>query len=262
MGTIVDTSKSVVLLLWIMASPCEILWPKVILYGDSITQKAFSYDGCWGQELANALIRKCDVINRGFGGYNTRWQKILLPRIIPAREAEHIHLVIIFLGANDSTAPGHYNAVPLDEFQQNLVSILDYLMACGIKRDHILLVDNPVVDVNKVEDLEEMDGDLSIIMSNPRTWERSEKYAHACVEVAKKWRVGYVELFDKMAAQPNWKDMLIDGVHFTHLGAEFMFKLIWPWVDERTKDLPTLLPEAPAINTDDPEKSLTQGGKP
>ena len=60
----------------------------------------------------------------------------------------------------------------------------------------------------------------------------------------------------------NWKAMLIDGIHFTNLGATFMFKLLWPWVEARTKDLPQLLPQSQDIDVDDPEKSLTQGGNP
>ena len=45
---------------------------------------------------------KCDVINRGFNVYNTRWVKIALPRLIPTREVDNIHLIIIMLGTNDS----------------------------------------------------------------------------------------------------------------------------------------------------------------
>jgi len=253
-----------------MASPCEVIWPKIILYGDSITQRAFSYNGCFGMDLANDLIRKADVLNRGFGGYNTRWNKILLPRLIPARDASNIHLVIIFLGANDCV-PGGVHAVPLDEFRMNLVSMLDYLMSLGIKRDHILLIDNPVTSHKGIAECDhselselgldgpaDLDGDDN---GNPR-YDAAEEYAHACVDVAKKWRVGYIELFDNMAKQPNWKAMLIDGVHFTHIGAEFLYKLMWPWVSHRVKDLPTLLPACGAINWTDPEKSLTQGGNP
>ena len=45
-------------------------WPRVVVIGDSITEQG-SRSGGWGALLAEALTRKCDVINRGFGGYNT-----------------------------------------------------------------------------------------------------------------------------------------------------------------------------------------------
>ena len=56
--------------------------------------------------------------------------------------------------------------------------------------------------------------------------------------------------------------MLIDGTHFTHLGGTFLFKLLWPWVEARSKDLPIRLPALADIDVNDPEKSLTQGGNP
>lgn len=48
-------------------------WPKVLLIGDSLTQFGFSAEGGWAAMLANALQRRCDVVNRGFSGYTTRY---------------------------------------------------------------------------------------------------------------------------------------------------------------------------------------------
>ncbi|CAI9572942.1 unnamed protein product, partial [Staurois parvus] len=56
-----------------------ICWPRVVLFGDSITQFAFEANG-WGATLADKLVRKCDVLNRGLSGYNTRWAKLILPK--------------------------------------------------------------------------------------------------------------------------------------------------------------------------------------
>jgi lysophospholipase L1-like esterase len=47
-------------------------WPKVLLLGDSLTQFGFGANGCWVALLADALQRKCDVINRGLSGYNSQ----------------------------------------------------------------------------------------------------------------------------------------------------------------------------------------------
>lgn len=53
-------------------------------------------------------FRKCDVVNRGLSGYNTRWAKLVLPRIVPNHGASHppIAAVIVFFGANDSSLEG------------------------------------------------------------------------------------------------------------------------------------------------------------
>ena len=47
------------------------IWPRVVLIGDSLTQQGGRAGG-WVALLAEALERKCDVINRGFSGYTTR----------------------------------------------------------------------------------------------------------------------------------------------------------------------------------------------
>lgn len=52
-------------------------------------------------------FRKCDVVNRGLSGYNTRWAKLILPRLISkSTGAESTVAVTIFFGANDSALKG------------------------------------------------------------------------------------------------------------------------------------------------------------
>jgi lysophospholipase L1-like esterase len=63
-------------------------------------------------------------------GYNTRWAKLLLPRLfpLPVENSEHRHLfVTCFFGANDASIPGERQHVPLDEFETNLEHIVDHL---------------------------------------------------------------------------------------------------------------------------------------
>ncbi|MEE6476782.1 hypothetical protein FKM82_011215 [Ascaphus truei] len=83
-----------------------ISWPRVVLFGDSITQFAFEANA-WGSSLANKLVRRCDVLNRGLSGYSTRWAKLVLPRLIPKScHPENIVAVTIFFGANDCALKG------------------------------------------------------------------------------------------------------------------------------------------------------------
>ncbi|XP_060042996.1 isoamyl acetate-hydrolyzing esterase 1 homolog isoform X2 [Erinaceus europaeus] len=83
-----------------------LVWPRVLLFGDSITQFSFQQGG-WGASLADKLVRKCDVLNRGFSGYNTRWAKIILPRLIrKGNSLDNLVAVTIFFGANDSALKG------------------------------------------------------------------------------------------------------------------------------------------------------------
>lgn len=54
-------------------------------------------------------IRKCDVLNRGLSGYNSRWAKIVLPRLISTQNSadnSNIAAVTVFFGANDCALEG------------------------------------------------------------------------------------------------------------------------------------------------------------
>lgn len=68
---------------------------------------------CFGGQRRDVLFemclcfRKCDVMNRGISGYNTRWAKLILPRLITeSTSADSIVAVTIFFGANDSALKG------------------------------------------------------------------------------------------------------------------------------------------------------------
>ena len=44
----------------------------ILLLGDSITQWSLRPNG-WGNLLAQHYMRRADVVNRGFSGYNSAW---------------------------------------------------------------------------------------------------------------------------------------------------------------------------------------------
>ena len=60
----------------------DLHYPRVLLFGDSLTQYSFGYDGGWGAMLADRLQRRADVVVRGYSGYNTRWCRIVLDQVI------------------------------------------------------------------------------------------------------------------------------------------------------------------------------------
>ena len=74
------------------------------------------------------------MVVRGYSGYNTRWALKVLERVFPASE-EHSGAgdplaLTVFFGANDACLPDRYGAfqhVPLDEYKQNLISIVSFL---------------------------------------------------------------------------------------------------------------------------------------
>ncbi|KAM8931883.1 isoamyl acetate-hydrolyzing esterase 1 homolog isoform 4-T4 [Lycaon pictus] len=123
----------------------SLLWPRVLLFGDSITQFSFQQGG-WGASLADKLVRKCDVLNRGFSGYNTRWAKIILPRLIRKGDSlDRPAAVTIFFGANDSALKDENpkQHIPLNEYVANLKSMVQYLKSVDVPEDRIVLITPP-----------------------------------------------------------------------------------------------------------------------
>uniref|UniRef100_A0AAA9SDL8 Isoamyl acetate-hydrolyzing esterase 1 homolog n=1 Tax=Bos taurus TaxID=9913 RepID=A0AAA9SDL8_BOVIN len=128
-----------------VASGSPLVWPRVLLFGDSITQFSFQQGG-WGASLADMLVRKCDVLNRGFSGYNTRWAKIILPRLV--RKGSGLDspvAVTIFFGANDSALKDENpkQHVPLEEFVANLRSMVRYLRSVDVPEGRLILITPP-----------------------------------------------------------------------------------------------------------------------
>lgn len=105
--------------------------PKIYLFGDAITEESFSYGG-WGSNLAHHFSRTADVVLRGYGGYNTRWALKVKEKVFPPppEDGGPPLAVTVFFGAYDASLPdrcSRFQHVPLDEYRQNLMSIVAFL---------------------------------------------------------------------------------------------------------------------------------------
>lgn len=74
----------------------------------SLTERSFDPEGGWGAALAHHFARKLDVVNRGFGGYNSRWALKLLEQVLAQAQGQRqqVALMTIWFGANDAAVPG------------------------------------------------------------------------------------------------------------------------------------------------------------
>jgi lysophospholipase L1-like esterase len=98
---------------------------KIMLLGSSVTERSFSLEHHgWGAALSNWYARSADVLNRGAGGYNSRWLRKLLPELIGPERPD---MTILFIGNNDAIQEGESQHVPLTEYKDNIVSILQHL---------------------------------------------------------------------------------------------------------------------------------------
>ena len=114
----------------------------IVLFGDSLTQRGWEPNG-WGAALAHAYGRSCDVYNRGYGGYNTRWCRHMLPHLFPATESPL--LVTVLLGTNDAALadvePSAH--VPLEEYAENLAAIVEHVKRRAAR---VVLISPPCMD--------------------------------------------------------------------------------------------------------------------
>ncbi|XP_063601893.1 isoamyl acetate-hydrolyzing esterase 1 homolog [Penaeus indicus] len=205
-------------------------WPKILLFGDSLTQRSLSPEGCWGALLADHFQRRADVVVRGFSGYNTRNCLALLPYV--ATDLKDVVGATVFLGANDASAENTQQAVPLGEYSENMKAIVRHFQNAGVKP---ILITPPALDG---------EGWKSYCEETGRCYAKDEaltsKYAEACSGVASEMGVPCIDLHTAMINQADWQNLLCDGLHLSQRGSELLASLLAPAME---KHLSSSLPK-------------------
>ena len=207
---------------------------RFVLLGDSITQMGFSVGG-WAGRLAEQYVRRADIVNRGFSGYNTRWVLPALPHIFPVPMTLPIQLVTVFYGANDA-ADAKLNArqhIPIIEYKQNLTAILDHIgLSCP--EAAIVVITPPPVHAEKYREFckSKNGGSLPTDWQPDRSLEVAGEYAKAAsstVAAMSKRGSGCLNCIDLWSTMQEeapggaWGEYLSDGLHLTESGNEFLF---------------------------------------
>lgn len=226
-----------------------------MLFGDSLTQRSFGRDA-WGAIIADSLQRRCDVLNRGFGGYNSRWCRLILPKILTKDVAAEFVALTILLGTNDASN-GVINPqqhVSLNEFKENLIKMIEYAISAGVGPEKIIIMTPPPVDIQGwYRHCEENHKDPEFGMS----MEATGQYAQAVREVASIQTVDCVDLFQELQKEPNWENLFSDGLHFTEAGGAAVAKLLWPRIEKRIQHLPeVILPKWDQVDAQNPQNSF------
>ncbi|KAK7306574.1 hypothetical protein VNO77_44523 [Canavalia gladiata] len=259
-----DATQSAFLIHSFITAPTNMTRPKIYLFGDSITEDSFTVGG-WGASLAHHFSRTADVVLRGYSGYNTRWALKVLDRVFPASHGGDGGTgtapiaVTVFFGANDASLSDRYSAfqhVPLNEYKQNLLSIVSFFKKQW-PTTIVLLITPPPIDeearirypyVDNPEGLPE------------RTNEAAGEYARACIAVAGECGIPVVDLWTKLQQFPDWKNHhLSDGLHLTQSGNQVVFEeVIAKLKDEglSPESVPVDLPLLSDIDLNDPLKSF------
>ncbi|KAL8140027.1 hypothetical protein V2J09_006048 [Rumex salicifolius] len=235
--------------------------PQIILFGDSITQQSFSLGG-WGASLADNFVRKADVLNRGYSGYNTRWALFLLHHIFPLASEKPPVSVTIFFGANDAALLGRTSSrqhVPIEEYKENLRKIIRHLKERSPKLIVVLITPPPIDEDGRMNYARSVYGDKA--MTKPeRTNEVTGIYARACIELATELNLPSIDLWSKMQETINWqKKFLSDGLHLTPEGNTVVYEAVvrvFRQAGLSSEDMPYDLPHHSHIDQNNPERAF------
>lgn len=174
----------------------------ILLLGDSLTQRSFGLETCgWGAAINEWYVRSGNVTNNGFSGYNSRWIRAMLPQLFPLPLCTRYDLATILLGANDAASSGSTQHVPLPEYKENLVFIVNYLKT-NINPDVvIILITPPPNNQDKIDPAWDLRKDVN-------------QYKTVVQELAAELDISLLDLWDGPFAVSPRTDLLDDGLHF------------------------------------------------
>jgi lysophospholipase L1-like esterase len=171
--------------------------------------------------------RKFDVINRGYSGYNSRWDAIVFKQIFPTLEqriAQHlpiVRLLTIWLGTNDCVEAGRPQYLSLGEFKQEISSIIAVTRERSPETRIVLITPAP-------QQIARLEKNFYLLHDPPikidRSNEQVELYVRATKELGEKEGVPVVNAWDPMWKVAGSKDedalepFHCDGLHLGSKG--------------------------------------------
>eukprot|EP00850_Spirogloea_muscicola_P011223 SM000069S20660 [mRNA] locus=s69:5956:9394:+ [translate_table: standard] len=242
------------------------LRPRVVLFGDSITQHGFAPGG-WAAALQDEYARKVDVVLRGYSGYNSRWALYLLDHIFPPESVEHAPaLVTIFFGANDAALPtgdSKRQHVPLSEYKANLRYIVEHIQRVSSSTKVILITPPPIDEESRRIYARQKYGHLASGIAE-RTNDVTGDYASTCQEVALEMGLPAVDLWTRIQEQENWwTTCLSDGLHLAPAGNQVLLIALLQTIAEQNwqpslvqANLPFDFPEHGEIDSENPSRTF------
>ncbi|MCJ1451137.1 hypothetical protein MMC28_001472 [Mycoblastus sanguinarius] len=239
-------------------------YDQFIIFGDSITQFSCSQDMgfAFSPALQNAFIRRLDVINRGFSGYNTTQALQVLPSFMPKPEQARIRFMAIFFGANDACLPSSPTGqqVPLPQYIANLKLILTHPSVVA-HQPRLILITPPPINEYQTEASDRIKGYAAAL----RSAEHTKKYADATREVGKESGVAVLDIWGVIMGMAGWEEgrplvgsreversevlegLFVDGLHFLPTAYKVLYESMMEliareWPDQDPTTLPFVFP--------------------
>ncbi|KAI9691438.1 MAG: hypothetical protein M1822_007509 [Bathelium mastoideum] len=186
-------------------------YDQFILFGDSITQQSGAQEKGFGfaPALQQAYIRRLDIVNRGFNGYNTSQALKVLPYIVPSPQEARVKFLTVFFGANDARLPNGCESpqhISPDEYRKNLLEIIQH-PAVRAQNPKIILITPPPID----EYLTEITDRAKGFTESRRTAENTKQYAEIVRQLGRERQIPVLDIWTSLMLEVGWKggDMLI-----------------------------------------------------
>lgn len=217
------------------------LRPVALLFGDSITEWAFGYEEVtlgWASLLAAAYFRRADVLNRGFCGYNTQHALEVLPRVFQNHN-DKLLFVTLLLGSNDCSLPGQRQHIPLEDYHQNLGTIIQGIQERIPASCPIIVMTPPPIDTMG---LQKAWAEKGWADEKTRTNESARMYGLQAKTVAQGLGCPVLDLWEFFGGDDlsNFEDFLSDGLHLSNKGNQKVCQGLLALIREK---YPHLAPE-------------------
>lgn len=217
------------------------IYNTILCFGDSLTQRGWNIQQHgWVAQMAHAYLRRLDILNRGFSGFNSRWAKHLLPQILPptaiSQNSSQIKSMTLWFGSNDAQFSGYKCHVPLDEFKENLQSLID-MVKDPVSTTYsetikiIMLTPTPVDDKMWAQRMLEEEN----IAVPDRCYQTTLKYTEVVRQVAQQNNLPLVDVWNEMVDQKE--KYLMDGLHLNREGNDLVFELLMGCVKDNYPEL-------------------------
>ncbi|EJD06068.1 SGNH hydrolase [Fomitiporia mediterranea MF3/22] len=218
----------------------------IVLLGDSLTQGGWEPNG-FAQRLASAYVRKMDVVNRGFSGYNTEWAIPVFEQFLAPTSkqsyTQKIRLLTIWYGANDACLPSSVQHVPIDKYESNLTHLIhmvrDPSSTWHSPETRILLITPPPINLHQWLESKDPDGTTH---KKDRDFGVTAEYAQKVRDVGAKEKIPVVDVWKALWDAAGQKEdalsrYLSDGLHLTPEGYSVVYEELITTIKEYAPDL-------------------------
>lgn len=216
-----------------------------MLVGSSITRLSFSVEHHgWGAQLAHWYSRSADVLNRGAGGYTSRWIRQYFHQLLGNEKPD---LSVLFIGNNDAIHESEVQRhVPLDEYRENIMALLQGFYKVNKKMIVILVTTSEVNERLKPKHSNARRAQYADVLRDIV----SQHHLHAFDHLPIPRRLELVDLMADDAFHIGVED-LCDAAHFNKNGNQKLFEALKVCINNHFPHLsPDVLAKAQSNGTE------------